>query len=171
MKQAKGYKLFDDYLRECLKSPEEEKAYYAELIKTRIAVEICEYRNKRGLTQEELAQKIGSTQPSVARMESTSYGQYSLKSLQKIADALDLELVVSFREKHHKEEIKEEVAPENYLFVSTPKCSAFQVGWPLVVPVFPVQEINWSGDVGEGDQRPEIVMDENWTGIKMGRAA
>ncbi len=114
MKRKNGFELFDDYLKESLKNPELEKAYYEGLVKTRIAVEICQYRIEHGLTQEELAQKIGSTQPSIARMESSSYGRYSLKTLQKIAEALDLELVVFFREKSHKTEsveIKAEPAP------------------------------------------------------------
>ncbi len=104
MRQEKSYKLFDDFLRESLEQdPIREQIYYDELLKARIAVEICQYRNKRGLTQEELAKKIGSTQPSIARMENISYGQYSIKTLKKLADALDLELIIGFKEKSYKE--------------------------------------------------------------------
>jgi len=108
MRQEKGYELFNDFLRESLEhNPSLEKEYHDELLKARIAVEICQYRNKRGLTQEELAKKIGSKQPSVARMENISYGQYSIKTLKKLADALDLELIIGFKEKSYKEVFQE----------------------------------------------------------------
>jgi ribosome-binding protein aMBF1 (putative translation factor) len=53
-------------------------------------------REKLGITQAELAARIGSTQPAVARLEAGGVSP-SLDTLSRIADALGLELVVGFR--------------------------------------------------------------------------
>lgn len=53
-------------------------------------------REKLGITQAELAARIGSTQPAVARLEAGGVSP-SLDTLSRIAAALDLELVVDLR--------------------------------------------------------------------------
>jgi ribosome-binding protein aMBF1 (putative translation factor) len=53
-------------------------------------------REKLGITQAELADRIGSTQPAVARLEAGGVSP-SLDTLRKIADALGFELVVELR--------------------------------------------------------------------------
>lgn len=64
------------------------------------AFEVAErVRNARanlGITQTELAVRIGSTQPAVARLEAGGVSP-SLDTLSRIADALGLELVVELR--------------------------------------------------------------------------
>mgnify|MGYP006308843649 CR=1 FL=1 len=50
-------------------------------------------RSRAGLTQEQLAQRIGMKQASIARIESGKYNP-SLKTLQKYAKATDNELEV-----------------------------------------------------------------------------
>ena len=55
---------------------------------------IIEKRLAKGLTQAELAHKIGTKQSSIARLESGSYNP-SLIFLGKIAKALDTKVVVS----------------------------------------------------------------------------
>ncbi len=54
-------------------------------------------RERRGLTQAELAERMGTTQPTVARLEAGGVTP-SLDTLHRVADALGLELVVDFRE-------------------------------------------------------------------------
>jgi transcriptional regulator with XRE-family HTH domain len=53
-------------------------------------------REDRGLTQAELAARIGSTQPALARLEAGGVTP-SLDTLHRIAEALGLELVVDLR--------------------------------------------------------------------------
>jgi ribosome-binding protein aMBF1 (putative translation factor) len=54
-------------------------------------------REARGLTQAELAERMGTTQPTVARLEAGAVTP-SLDTLHRAAVALGLELVVDFRQ-------------------------------------------------------------------------
>ncbi|MBN1308294.1 MAG: helix-turn-helix transcriptional regulator [Chitinispirillaceae bacterium] len=58
---------------------------------------MIELRKKAGLTQEELAKKIHTSQPSIARLESGSYQNVSLSFLRKVGNALGVEPHVDFR--------------------------------------------------------------------------
>lgn len=91
---------FRDFLNEELKDKKLAKNYYKELEKARIAVEISYFREKLGITQKELAKMINTTQSVVARLENPEYKKYSLSTLRKVAEALNLELNVSFKEKN-----------------------------------------------------------------------
>lgn len=55
-------------------------------------------RERLGLTQTELAEKMGTTQPTIARLEAGGVTP-SLDTLHRAADALELELVVDFRQR------------------------------------------------------------------------
>lgn len=57
---------------------------------------IIEKRLKRGLTQAQLAQKIGTKQTAIARLESGAYNP-TVKFLNKVAKALDAKLSLSIR--------------------------------------------------------------------------
>jgi ribosome-binding protein aMBF1 (putative translation factor) len=57
---------------------------------------IIEKRLKRGLTQAELAQKIGTKQSAIARLESGTYNP-TVNFLSKVAVALDAKLSFSIR--------------------------------------------------------------------------
>lgn len=112
-------KYFRDYLREEFnKDKEYEKAFYKGLEKARIAAEIIYYREKNALTQSNLAEMIKSSQPAIARLENPDYRGYSIKVLRKIAEALDLELVVTFR---NKLEVKESKRGFNVIKIEWPK--------------------------------------------------
>jgi ribosome-binding protein aMBF1 (putative translation factor) len=54
-------------------------------------------RERLRLTQTELAEKMGTTQPTIARLEAGGVTP-SLDTLHRAADALGLELVVDFRQ-------------------------------------------------------------------------
>jgi ribosome-binding protein aMBF1 (putative translation factor) len=55
---------------------------------------VIEKRLKNGLTQKQLAKKMGIKQPVISRLESGIYNP-SLKFLRRVAQALDAELTVS----------------------------------------------------------------------------
>ena len=57
---------------------------------------IIEKRIKKGLTQKQLAKKIGTKQSAISRFESGTYNP-SFSFLQKIAGALDTRLKVSLK--------------------------------------------------------------------------
>ena len=55
---------------------------------------IYQARTQAGLTQQQLAERIGTKQSAIARLEDAEYEGHSLSMLQKIARALNQKLVV-----------------------------------------------------------------------------
>lgn len=60
------------------------------------ALTIIKARKEKNLTQAQLAQKAGTTQQVIARLESLTYRSYSLKTLEKLAKALGKKPQISF---------------------------------------------------------------------------
>ena len=54
-----------------------------------VSTQIYNLRKLRGYTQQQLADKLGVSQSNIARLEDNDYEGHSLKSLSKVADALD----------------------------------------------------------------------------------
>ena len=75
-----------------------QKAYYGELGRLRLAHRIAELREQRGLTQAQLAEKVGTTQAGISRLENPNYHNYSLKTLEKVAVALGARLKIEIEE-------------------------------------------------------------------------
>ena len=59
---------------------------------------IIKKRIEKGLSQKELARKIGTKQSAISRLESGTYNP-SLSFLQKVSEALDAKLKISWAEK------------------------------------------------------------------------
>ena len=60
---------------------------------------MTEARLKRQMTQKALAEKMGITSMLVSRIEN-GHSNITLKTLQRIADALDMDLEIHFKPKH-----------------------------------------------------------------------
>lgn len=60
------------------------------------ALAIIKARKEKNLTQAQLAQKAGTTQQAIARLESLTYRSYSLKTLEKLAKALGKKPKIGF---------------------------------------------------------------------------
>lgn len=88
---------FQDLLKEELKDSEIKEEYENLREEFELASKIIELRKKAGLTQEELAKKIHTSQPSIARLESGNYRNVSLSFLRKVGNALGVEPHVDFR--------------------------------------------------------------------------
>ena len=86
---------WDEVKRERADSPARRRGYERAGRTIRLAMEIHELREKRGLSQRELAERLGTTQSAVARLEAGNVSP-SLPTLDKVAEALGVELVVSF---------------------------------------------------------------------------
>jgi len=76
-----------------------------ETINAGVARMIYDARNKAGLTQQELAKLVGTTQSVIARLEDADYEGHSLTMLNRIAAALnqkvDIRLVGAKRTSQH----------------------------------------------------------------------
>ncbi len=79
-----------------LKRKKYRDAYTEWNLKTGLACQIYSLRKTLGLTQEEFAEKIKTSQQVVSRIESDDYGKMTLGSLIKIAKGLDIGLLVKF---------------------------------------------------------------------------
>lgn len=86
---------FKGHLKQELKNKQFKK-YFEEYGKQlEIAYLIAQKRKQAKISQKELAQKIGTTQSNVARMEAGNQN-FSMVTLDKIAEALGSELRVNF---------------------------------------------------------------------------
>lgn len=92
----KGVRRFRDRLKEDLKDPEFRKAFDEEEVYASLAIQIARIRQEEGLTQKEIAERLNTTQQTVSRLEDAHNRSYSLKTLIKLADALDKRLKVEF---------------------------------------------------------------------------
>jgi len=72
------------------------EAVSRERFNANMACEILAMRTKAGLTQKQLADKIGTRQSVIARLEDADYDSHSLKMLQRIADGLGKRLAIRF---------------------------------------------------------------------------
>ena len=63
-------------------------------VELEISQRIYDARSAAKLTQGQLARKIGTTQSVISRLEDADYRGHSFTMLQRIADALDLDLQV-----------------------------------------------------------------------------
>jgi transcriptional regulator with XRE-family HTH domain len=63
-----------------------------------VAELIYEARTSRGLTQKQLADRVGTKQSAIARLEDADYDGHSLSMLQKIAGALNQKVEIKFSE-------------------------------------------------------------------------
>lgn len=78
-----------------MKEPKYRKAYHALEDEFAIARAVIAARKRAGLTQLELARRMGTTQPAVTRMESGRV-QPSLRTLQRLAKATGSRLLIKF---------------------------------------------------------------------------
>lgn len=94
----KKLKNFDELLEEQLKDEEFREAYKAAETEYISFKNVLKAREEAGLTQEQIAALMGTTQSAVARLESRLEKGIipSHKSLSKYAEALGKHVVVSF---------------------------------------------------------------------------
>jgi len=85
---------FDIYLNEQLKNPVFKKYYDEYGRQLEIAYRILELRKSKGLSQKDLAEKVGTKQSNIARIESGKQN-FSIGTLERIAKVLGCGLKIS----------------------------------------------------------------------------
>lgn len=95
MKKTKWYS-FDEFLKEELKDPEFKREYDALEPEYALIREVMDKRLAKKMTQKELAEKVGTKQSAISRLESGSANP-SFQFLKKVASALDSKLTISFQ--------------------------------------------------------------------------
>lgn len=86
---------FDAYLNKKLKDPEYRRGYEEEKRKLFLGYEIFLARERAGMTQGELAKRIGTRQSNISRLETGNYN-FTIEMLEKIAAALKFKLQIKF---------------------------------------------------------------------------
>ena|SRR2546428_5359574 len=84
---AKRKTLMDEIREELAQDRDLNAAFQRELTRLKVANQIAALRQKAGLSQAQLAERIGTKQAGVARMERAGYTGYTLTTLAKIAAA------------------------------------------------------------------------------------
>lgn len=79
-----------------MRNPKARRAYVEAEAASGLAHQIRAMRTHRGWTQKDLADKLGTTQAAVSRLEDASYGRQSIKTLLDVSAAFDVALQVRF---------------------------------------------------------------------------
>ena len=88
-----------EHLKEKIKDSEFQAAWRGLDEEFEILEGVIKAREKAGLTQEELAKRIGTKQPALSRLERGGFSRATVETLRKIADALNARLVVKLEPK------------------------------------------------------------------------
>lgn len=84
-----------DMHKKWMKEPKYRKAFEVLEEEFVLASAVMDVRTRAGLTQEELARKMGTTQPVVARLES-GRTRPSMRTLERLAEATGSRLLIGF---------------------------------------------------------------------------
>ena len=87
---------FEDLLEKQLQNPSFKKLWEESEPQRRLTMQLIKTRLEKKMSQKELAEKAGTTQAVVSRIENMNANP-SLKFMQKLANALDKKLVIEFR--------------------------------------------------------------------------
>ncbi|MDO4575004.1 MAG: helix-turn-helix domain-containing protein [Planctomycetia bacterium] len=87
---------FENLLQEAMTDPEFKKEYDSLEPEYALIEQILELRQKEGLTQAQLAERIGIQQSHLSRLESGNYNP-SLAFLKKVAKGMGKKLILTFR--------------------------------------------------------------------------
>lgn len=85
---AAGRASFERWREELRANPEYQAIYEEKAAKKELWLQLVEARMSAGLTQHELAQRLGVSQAQVARIEKRGYDAYTLNTLRRYVDAL-----------------------------------------------------------------------------------
>jgi DNA-binding XRE family transcriptional regulator len=89
-------RTFQSRLQEDLKDPEFKAHYQEERQALKLAMKIAELREKKGLSQQQMAKLMGTSQQAISRIESGEYEGFTLKTLEKIAEATGTRVKIEF---------------------------------------------------------------------------
>jgi len=95
---------FDRYLEEQLKDPDFATSFKKAGEAWDVALKIAALRKESGLSQKELARRVGTSQQQISRLESTSYEGHSLSMLRRVADALGATVKLEIQRKRRRKQ-------------------------------------------------------------------
>ena len=95
-----GQRAYKDYWNRQMADPEFRAVYEDESAKKELWLQLVEARQEAGLTQAELAERLGVSQAQVARIEKRGYDAYTLTTLRRYVEALGEGFSLEVRVRH-----------------------------------------------------------------------
>ncbi len=83
-----GQQRYEQYWSKQMADPEFRRVYEEEAAKKELWLQLVEARQQAGLTQTELARRLGVSQAQVSRIEKEGYDAYTLTTLRRYVQAL-----------------------------------------------------------------------------------
>ena len=104
---------FDRYLQDQLRDPEFAARFEKAGEAWDLAIKLAGLRKDAGLSQMELAKRVGTSQQQISRLESPSYEGHSLSMIRRVAEALGctVRVEVERAKRSSKHAIAERKAP------------------------------------------------------------
>jgi transcriptional regulator with XRE-family HTH domain len=93
---------FDLYLGEQFRDPDFAEKFRKASEAWDVAIQLASLRKKSGLSQKELAKRVGTSQQQISRLESPSYKGHSLSMLRRVADVLGANVHVEIQAKRQQ---------------------------------------------------------------------
>ncbi len=90
-----GEQAYQQWRDSLMADPEFQEIYKEEAAKKELWLQLVEARQAAGLTQAELAKRLGVSQAQVARIEKQGYDAYTLNTLRRYAQALGRKIEIS----------------------------------------------------------------------------
>jgi ribosome-binding protein aMBF1 (putative translation factor) len=88
-----------EHIREKMKDPEFKKAWDDLDPEFALLEGMIKAREKSGVSQAELARRVGTKQSVISRLERGAFSKATLETIKKVADALDMRLELKLRHK------------------------------------------------------------------------
>src|SRR5437660_2653314 len=85
---TQGARAYERWREELLSDPENRRVYEEEAAKSELWLQLVEARQAAGLTQAEVAKRLGVSQAQVSRIEKQGYDAYTLNTLRRYIAAL-----------------------------------------------------------------------------------
>lgn len=86
--KSEGAQAYEAYWAKQMADPQFRKVYEEEAAKKDLWLQLVEARQAAGLTQAEMAKRLGVSQAQVARIEKRGYDAYTLNTLRRYIQAL-----------------------------------------------------------------------------------
>lgn len=90
-------RLLADRIKEDLRNPKVRASFVNAGINAHVAVTVARLRQRAGLTQKDLAKKVGVAQQVISRLENPEKSNMTLGTLFRVADALGKQVEIDFR--------------------------------------------------------------------------
>src|SRR5258708_37841798 len=99
-----GKRSYEKWSAALEQSPNYDEIYAEEAAKSELWLQLVEARHEAGLTQVEMAARLGVSQAQVARIEKRGYDAYTLTTLRRYVEALGAGYALEVRVRHPKEQ-------------------------------------------------------------------